>query len=204
MKNNSHASNLDMVQSYLKGERPITQVGFREDEDLTNRAIGETWTDVRGKTWIKTEYGKSAATPVMDIIDAEINGKCSSCNCEIKWGSVTDKKMFSKTGKCLECQVGYENELRQQGKFEAYAQKKVYSNELAYMIEMKVKLKEALNYTKENKVLTYVNSNGMVEEWEGGRREELLKSLKKDHVRCLQEITRLTKQIADADAILNG
>src|SRR6202020_2911227 len=73
MKHGSHASNLDMVNSYLKGDRPITQVGYTEAEDLTNHKIGETWTDSQGKTWQKTEYGKTAATPLMDMVNAELN-----------------------------------------------------------------------------------------------------------------------------------
>jgi hypothetical protein len=204
MKHGAHTSNLDMVQSYLKGERPIVQTGYTATEDLTEKKIGEIWTDSQGKTWKKTEYGRVAETPVMDMINAELNGKCSTCGKEIKWLSKTDEKMYAKTGNCLNCQVDNENELRKNGKFEAYAQKKVYSNELAYFNGLRTKLKESLEYMKENKVLTFVNSNGMVEEWEGGKREELLESIKKDHVRCLKEIKRLNKQIAEADSILNG
>lgn len=204
MKKSKNVSNIEMVQSYLDGERPITQVGYKEAEDLTERQVGDIWTDSKGNSWKKTEYGKVSSTPIIDMVNAATDGRCSCCKKEIKWGSEADAKIFPKTGMCLDCLVDFENELRKQGKLHAYAQKKIYSNERSYIFDVQAKIKQALDFTKDHKVLTFVNANGLVEEWDAGRRDDLLDSLEKDYKKCLTEIDRLDKQIAEADVLLNA
>ncbi len=192
-----------MVQQYLNGERPITQVGYEGVEDNSTRKEGEIWTDSKGKTWIQKSYGKTSHTPIMDIVREETNVRCTSCKKEIRWGTKQDEKMFSKTGMCLDCLVEYETRLKLEGKWAAYEQKKLFENELGYILDIKAKVKDGLEYMKTTKVLTFVNSNGLVEEWNDVRRNDLLKSLKKDHVRCLKEVKRLTEEIEKLNVILN-
>ena len=70
---------------------------------------------------------------------------------------------------------------------------------------MKQKLGEAREYASKN-VFTYVNSNGMVEEWSNNSRTELLNNLDSDYKICLKaikdtekEIKKLTKVIKDSE-----
>jgi len=204
MKRGKHTSNMDIVRAYQAGDRPFVQVGYKETEDMTKRKVGEVWTDTRGKSWVQKEYGKASHTPLMDMISTEINVKCNTCKKDIKWGSKQDSKMFVKTGMCLDCLTDYETQIRIKGKWSVYEQKKLYENERSYIMDIKAKVKDGLDYTKKTHVLTFVNSNGLVEEWEDNRRDELLKSLKKDHVKCLKEIGRLDKEIAKLDADLKS
>lgn len=204
MKHGEYSSNIEMVESYLKGERPITQVGYREAPDLIEKNVGDVWTDSKGKSWKKTEYGKVSVTPIMDMVNTETDNRCPSCKGQIKWMGKAHERMFAKTGRCLDCQIDFENELRKEGKLRAYAEKKIYSNELAYISDVKDKLEEALEYTEKHTVLKFVNANGLVDEWEAGKRTDLIESLKKDLDRCDQETRRLQKQIASADATLNS
>lgn len=204
MKHGKNTSNIAMVKSYLDGERPFVQVGYKGTEDRTKREIGEIWTDSAGKSWVQKSYGKVSHTPVMDMIREQISVKCTSCKKEIRWGTRQDRKTFAKTRMCLDCLSVMETQLRISGKWPIYEQKKLYENELAYMKDVKSKIKDGLEYTKATRTLTFVNANGLVEEWDDNRRDELLKSLKKDHVRCLKEIRRLEKEIPKLEIQLNG
>jgi hypothetical protein len=204
MKKAKNISNIQIVKNYLDGERPVLQVGYSgEAEDNKPREIGEIWTDSKGRTWRKTEYGKSSVTPVMDLINAENKKTCKCCKADIRWGSPQDEKIYNKTQMCFDCLIEHETNIRLKGKWKEYETRKVFENQLAYVSDVKQKIKDSLEYTKKTRVLTFVNSNGRVEEWEDNRRDDLLKDLKKDHVKCLKTIKKLEGEIKKLDEALN-
>ena len=189
-------SNVDMVRSMLDGQRPFLQVGYTGDSSkYIIRKVGETWTDARGKYWIQKEYGPQTITPVLDMIRAEMNRKCSKCGRDIAWGTRQDEKMHSKTGMCLDCIVKEETQMRISGKYPLYEKKKMLNNELSYLNEVKKYLSESKQYLKEHDKFTYVNSNGLVEEWNNVARNDVLRNIKKDFVRCLKEIDRVEREL---------
>ena len=191
--------NIDIVRDYLNGERPFIQVGYTGEDKYIIRKNGETWTDSSGKQWIQKDSGPERVTRVLDIIREESNQKCSVCNTEIRWGSRQDAKMHAKTGKCLDCLVKEETLLRAQGKYKAYEKKKILSNELDHLKEVKKYLEESKEYLKEHKVFTFVNSNGLVEEWNNDARDDVLKNIKKDFTRCLKEINRIETELKSVE-----
>ena len=194
MKHGTNMSNTEMVRKMLAGERPFVQVGYTGDKYAIHK-VGEKWTDSKGKTWIQKEYGPVSDTPIMDIIRAENNLVCSCCKREIRWGSRQDAKMHAKTGKCLDCLVEEETDMRVKGTYKTYEKKKILENELSRLIEMKKYLVDGLEYLKEHKTFTFVNSNGLVEEWKNEARNEVMGNVKKDHVKCLKEIKRVEKEL---------
>jgi hypothetical protein len=201
MKRLQNKSNLEIVGAYLKGERPFTQVGYVGDADkYIIRKVGETWTDAKGKQWIQKEYGPQTITPLMDMIREESNDKCSICGKEIRWGTRFDRRIFNKTRKCLDCLAHEETELKIKGQYKLYEVKKMIENELAYLNDVRQKLKESKEYLKKNKVIKYVNANGLVEEWKNEARKELLANLQKDWVTCLKKITAAEKEYALVNA----
>lgn len=190
--------NIDIVRDYLNGDRPYIQVGYKGDMDkYIIRKTGERWTDGSGKEWEQKEYGPVAVTRVSDIIRAEMNEKCSCCKREIRWGSKHDRKMYFKTKKCFDCLVEEETQLRIKGKFKLYEAKKLLENELSYLSDIKQKLKESREYlaSDDSKKLTYVNSNGFVEEWDNNVRAELVISVEKDWKTCLKKIKEGEKEL---------
>lgn len=204
MKKASGKSNIDIVKGYLQGERPFTQVGYTGDlNKYIIRKVGEVWTDASGKEWKQTDSGPVSTTRVMDIIRQEMNHKCSKCGCEIRWGTRLDRKMFYKTTKCFDCLVEEETMLRIRGQYKLYETKKLIENELSYLKDVKEKLKDSRNFVKEHKVLTYVNSNGLVEEWKNEARTELMKSLQKDWVTCLRKIKSAEEELDKVNAEIN-
>lgn len=198
MKKASGKSNIDIVRGYLDGERPFVQVGYVGDKDkYIIRREGETWTDANGKNWIQTAHGPQTVTRVMDIIREETNDKCSCCGREIRWGTKQDRKMFNRTKKCFDCIIDEETQLRVKGKFKLYETKKLLENELAYLNDVRQKLKESKEYlnSPQSKTMTYVNSNGLVEEWSNDAREELIEHVQKDWVTCLKKVKAAEKEL---------
>lgn len=190
--------NTDIIQNYLDGTRPYVKVGYTGDKDkFIIRKVGETWTDSDGREWIEKESGPQTVTRVMDIIRAEMNEKCTCCKREIRWGTKHDRKMYFKTKKCFDCLIEEETQLRLKGQFKLYETKKLLENELSYLTDIKQKLKESKEYlaSEGSKKLTYVNSNGFVEEWDNNVRAELAISVEKDLKTCLKKIKDGEKEL---------
>jgi len=201
--------NSEIIQHYLDGTRPYVKIGYTGNKDkFIVRKTGERWTDSSGKEWEQKEYGPSAVTRVSDIIRMETNDKCKCCGTEVRWGSKIDRKMYLKTKKCFDCLVEEETQLRIKGKFKLYETKKLLENELSYLNDIKQKLKESKEYLASNdsKKLTYVNSNGFVEEWDNNVRAELTVSIEKDWKTCLKKIKEGQKELKkiknEIDAVL--
>jgi hypothetical protein len=199
--------NSEIIQHYLDGTRPYIKVGYTSDKDkFIIRKIGERWVDGSGKEWEQKEYGPVAVTRVSDIIRAEMNEKCSCCKREIRWGSRHDRKMYFKTKKCFDCLVEEETQLRLKGKFKLYEAKKLLENELSYLNDIKQKVKESKEYLASDgsKKLTFVNSNGFVEEWDNNVRSELAASIEKDWKTCLKKIKEGEKELKKINNEINS
>lgn len=190
--------NIDIVRDYLNGERPYIKVGYTGDVNkFIIRKVGERWTDAAGKEWEQKDYGPVAVTRVSDIIREEMAQKCTCCNREIRWGSKQDQKMYYRTKKCFDCLVEEETTLRIKGKFKLYETKKLLENELSYLNDIRQKLRESKDYlaSEQSKKLTYVNSNGSVEEWDNSVRAELVEHVEKDWKTCLKKIKSAEKEL---------
>jgi hypothetical protein len=198
--------NSEIIQHYLDGTRPYVKVGYTGDKDkYIIRKVGETWTDSAGKQWIEKESGPQTVTRVMDIIREEINDKCTCCGMEIRWGKKRDYKMFYKTKKCFDCLIEEETQLRIKGQFKLYETKKLLENEISYLNDIRQKLKESKEYlaSDASKTLTYVNSNGLVEEWDNVSRQELTESIEKDFKNCLKKIKSAEKELKKTNDTIN-
>lgn len=203
MKKGQNTSNIEMVRSMLNGERPLTIVGYGAPAEQKHE-IGEKWTDSTGKHWEQTAGGPSRQTPVMDIIRAELNDVCSNCGAEIKWGDRYDRKFYHKTGKCFNCLIQEETQLRIKGQYKLYEQRKVLENQRSYLLDVRRKVREAFEYTKEHKEITFVNSNGFVESWANDARDDLLAGLRKDFVHCLKLIREVESELKTISDKINS
>jgi hypothetical protein len=198
MKHGKNMSNIEMVGKMLKGERPFVQVGYSGDANkYIIRKVGEQWVDGKGKEWVQTESGPQSITRLLDMVRAETNDKCTTCGREVRWGTKLDQKMYRKTHKCFDCLVEEETQLKIKGEYKLYEQKKMLNNELAFLSDIRVKLKESKEYLEsdDSKTLKYVNSTGMVEEWSNEVRAELTKNVKKDWILCLKKIKDAEKKL---------
>ena len=204
MKYGKNMSNIEMVRKMQQGERPITTVGYVGEKDkFVIRKVGEKWTDHKGKEWIQTASGPQTVTRVIDIVRAETNFRCSSCKTEIRWGTKQDEKIHAKTGMCLACLTDFETQLKIKNVYVEYENKKMFENQLAYLIDIKQKLEEAKTYASKN-TFTYVNSNGLVEEWDNVARNKLLENLEVDYKACVKAIKDTEKEIKKLDKIVQA
>jgi hypothetical protein len=56
---------------------------------------------------------------------------------------------------------------------------------------------------EENKIITFVNSNGLVEEWKNEARLELLEGIEKDFVTCLKKLKSAQKELTKTTNAIN-
>jgi len=193
MKTRTGKSNIDIVKSYVAGEKAFQSVGWTPA--LKERKEGETWTESDGTNWIYKNGSKKCIGKISPIVGLG-KQECKDCNADIRWGSNHDNKMFYKTGRCSDCQVIFETKLRKDGKYDAYEKWKIFNNQKSYCLDMKSKLEESLKFL-ENKdnVLKYMNEDGTEEKWTDTMREKIMSDAKRDHQECLDTLVRIEEQL---------
>jgi hypothetical protein len=195
MKKATGKSNLAIVRDYLNGERPFIQVGYTADSDFASRKEGEIWTDANGRKWIKKHGSKRAINQVnSDVIEAT-KQICADCGMDIRWGNRYDQIFFNKTGKCHECLVKFETELRRLGKYDDYEQKKLLQNQLSQAKEFRIKVQESYDFVSSHEKISFPNGDGTLDEWTIERRESILKDLKKDLKKIDKQILKIEKKL---------
>ncbi len=169
--------NIKAIQKMLDGTHAFQTKkthGFtdakQKAEKNKRREIGEIWEEKIGNTIYQIEQQdgfrvkkpkNSVATEVRSYLNSYPN--CKKDCCKTKFGPV-DEKMRLTHGMCLDCVIDMEHELKKQGKYEEYEQKKIRENAEAWLkraeqdVEM---LKEV--YTQASS--TVMNADGMVEHW---------------------------------------
>jgi len=173
-------SNLDIVKSYIDGERAFVQVGYDENSQLSSRKEGEEWEDSQGKTWIK-QNGVKKRVSKKSIINIE--QKCSICEADMKWGNYLDQRVYPRCGKCYDCSIIFDDRLKLLGVFNEYARYTVFKNQLSKLNDIKSKLQESIDYLENyDSSLKYYNSDGTHEVWTDNTdtREKVLTDLRKD------------------------
>jgi hypothetical protein len=180
MKKAKNKSNLSIIKDYLQGERPFVQVGY-EPKKEKERKNGEVWKDKNGKEWIQTGATKISK----NLYDTRNSTRqiCSICKMDIYWGGNRyDEKMFLKTGKCYECLIKEETQMRLAGTFEIYEKIKVIKNQKAFLKELKEKIEQSLTWlNNKNNKIEYVNEDGTTECWTDDiSRDEFVKDAETD------------------------
>lgn len=163
MKRCSNKSNLDIVKSYLSGERPFIQVGWTPDSELKKRKEGEIWTE-NGKKYIKEKGIKKAYSDKAKFINEE---RCMLCNADTRWGNRYDREIWPKTRKCYDCFIEFETQLKIKGLYDNYIKNRDYNNLKSGLVDFKSKLEETINWCNSDnrKDLQYFNGDGSQEIW---------------------------------------
>lgn len=102
---------------------------------------------------------------------------CKKCgkNCRL-FGKRLDEKVILRTGRCFNCLIDYETELRIKGEYEEYAKKKINENAKSWLKEFKESLQDyKKQYSEEIK--SYVTQDGEIEEWGGGESKDKISDL---------------------------
>jgi hypothetical protein len=190
-------SNIDIVKGYLAGERPFIQVGYTPP--APTRKEGEQWVDTQGVCWEQKTGYKVRVNPQANLIREAARQKCA-CGQEIQYGTHLDGKFFVKTGRCFDCIIKEETELRILGVWPTYEKYKLMSNYLGFLEDMKQKIEESIKYfeTESDTLKVLCNAEGFIEKFTGLNTPELLKSAKTDLREVSKTIVTVTKNKAKA------
>ena len=174
-------SNLDIVKSYLSGERAFVQVGYDPNLNNSKRKEGEEWEDGQGNKWIWKNGSKRKVSKLANI---KIEQRCSICNADMKFGNYLDDRFFPKTGKCYDCSISFDSKLKTLGVYADYERYKIYNSLLSEMKDFKKNIIESIEYLEKNtdQKLQFFNDDGSQEFWtdDTDKVQKVLSDLKKD------------------------
>lgn len=178
----------DDISQVLDGENPFKQWGYKPVEKI-DRKPGERWVDSKGQLWEQKNGYKIIVNEKADQIRDMIRQKCSKCGMDIRWGNRLDNQFFGKSGMCYNCTIDNDTMMRLSGEWDTYEKKKVLSNQLSYLQDMRGYVKESIDYlsTSDGK-LKFVDEMGGVEVWTDHRIEMLLESAKSDYEKITNDI----------------
>jgi hypothetical protein len=179
MKRCKNKSNIDIVKDYLSGKRPFITLGYVPPEAEKHKD-GDIWTDKDGIEWI--QMGDSKISKKFFETREATRQICSICKRDISWSNNQyDQKFFNKTGKCYDCVIEEEHQMRLDGTFDTYEKIKVIHNQKSFLNELKQKIVESINWMKnKSNKLEYINSDGSIERWTDRNMDSLLKEAEND------------------------
>jgi hypothetical protein len=159
-------SNLDIVRSYLNGEKAFVQVGYDANLENNKRKEGEEWEDSQGRKWIWKNGSKRRISKRATIINEQ---RCKCCNMDVRWGNYLDDRVWPKTGYCYDCFIDFQTNLKLIGMFEVYNELQDLKNERGILEDYKKKFEESKKFCEENKDkdVTFLEEDGSFEKWDG-------------------------------------
>lgn len=172
-------NNIKAVKEMIGGEHKTQTkktISFA-DKIVERREVGETWIDDKNQKWeqrngYKVKIGKMAKLREELNSFPNCNAKNSSCNCTEP--GQADLKMKAIHGMCLNCVVEMEHNLKLEGKYEEYENKKLLANAEAWLNQAELE-KEVIKSTLE---ASFINEDGSIEKWnEGMTKEELVEKI---------------------------
>jgi len=135
-------------------------VGWRP-ELAEKRQEGDVWEDLDGKKWTVKNGIKQNVTK-LDL--AKTPWFCPEC--QKSMSHKLDTKFWNIRGKCMDCVVKEETEIRRQGKWEEYETKKMKEN---YIASLRDKISELQDYHDTISSPSFVHADSekilMIETW---------------------------------------
>lgn len=196
MKKCKGKSNLSIVQDYLDGVRPFTEISMHISEDKKHRNEGEKWTDTKGIQWQKLNGKIVRLTKTQGDVIREAIGDgldCKVCGAKWKWIGTRDRKMMARTGLCADCLIDYENKLRILGIYEIYEKCRMAMYELGHLKELKLKIKETIDYLERTDGDIHKLAESEYDEnvvWKNTNKEKMLEDAKADLIKTEDFISK--------------
>lgn len=170
--------NIKAVKEMIAGTHKFQTkktIGFsdakQKAEKNKRRNIGDVWEEKIGNTLYRIEQCngfrvKKPANSVAKEVREHLNSypNCQKDCCKTSYNHL-DKKMQIIHGMCYDCVIDMEHELRKQGKYEEYEQKKIQDNAEAWLKRAEEDVKALkIAYTEQQQYVT--NSDGLMETWD--------------------------------------
>lgn len=143
------------------GSKTKTQIGFSTKKE--EHTEGDVWEE-NGKTWTIIDGIKQTITKLDSIKElTKFPLKCPCCNKAMKYDAY-NKKMYNIHGKCFNCVIDMETQLKIEGKFEEYEKNLLNQNKLSHLEEFENALDEYSKSTNQK----FITEDGIEEKWIGG------------------------------------
>lgn len=194
--------NIEIIKQIVDGQRPFIQIGY--DKAKIKHKNGDEWADSKGNNWRMEHGAKFKVNKKFDLIREMIQQKCSKCGQRIDFScDKLDHKVFPKTGKCYTCLEVEEFELRVEGKWENYENKKILKYKLGMLKDFKEKVLESINFLKNDTgIMEEVMSNGDIVRFQGKSNPKWLIDTEKDLIKVNEEIEKIDKEIKTLESTL--
>jgi hypothetical protein len=136
-------------------------VGWRPGMEPT-RQEGDVWTGLDDRKWTIKNGIKQTVTK---LDSAKNPWFCPQCNKALS--HKLDSKFWALRGKCMDCVIVEETEIRRQGKWEEYERNKLQSNYLASLKDTIAQLEDAYeNLSAPEVILADDTKILMIEKWD--------------------------------------
>ena len=157
-----------------------TQVGYsKQQQDYQE---GDVWEE-NGKKWTIKNGIKQTVTKhdaIKKLITMPIT--CPHCNKPMKINEY-NKKMWSIHKMCFNCVINMEAKIKLEGKWDEYEKSMLNNNKDAMVDDFE----EAINHFLSTKNDSYINEQGVIEDWSGGKvNEDEIKNVK-EYIKKLRE-----------------
>ena len=161
--------------------KTVTQVGYTKSQ--IEHKEGDIWEE-NGKKWTIKNGIKQTVTR-FDELKKVINLPIACPNCKKAMKSNRwNKKMWPIHGKCFDCVIDYETELKRLGKFEEYARNLVVGGIKQYIKDLEDALIDFNNEADDQ----FVTEHGDIETWKGkGIDKEKFTKEVQDHIQELKD-----------------
>jgi hypothetical protein len=159
-------SNLDIVKSYLNGEKAFVQVGYDPNLENSNRKEGEEWKDDVGNKWIKKNGVVKKIPKKASII---VEQRCNHCNADVRFGNYLDDQVWPKTRLCYDCFIEEETNMKIMGIWNEFNELRNLRNEKSMINDIRQKFEESKKWVEDNRKnqVSFVEEDGSIEKWEG-------------------------------------
>lgn len=189
-------SNLDIVRSYLNGEKAFVQVGYDANLTDSQRREGDQWEDGQGKKWVMKDGCRRRVPKVARFINEQ---RCIHCNMDVRWGNYLDDRVWPKTKLCYDCFVKNETDLKISGNWDNFNKLRELKNEKSMLIDYKVKFEETYTWclNAKDKPVEFLEEDGKFEQWSGNV----------DYTKILDDVSRdleiINKRLLELDNIID-
>lgn len=161
--------------------KTVTQVGYTKAQ--VEHKEGDIWEE-NGKKWTIKNGIKQTVTrfdELKKIINLPLT--CPGCGKAMKNHNL-NKKMWPIHGKCFDCVIDHETELKRRGKFEEYARNLTTGGIKQYVKDLENALLDLNNEVDDQ----YVTEQGDIETWKGkGLDKEKLNQELQEYIQKLKD-----------------
>ena len=185
LKREFRERDVQRMRNIIKKEytaKTVTQVGYTKTQ--VEHKEGDVWEE-NGKKWTIKNGIKQTITrfdELKKVINLPI--ACPSCNKAMK-NNTLNKKMWPIHGKCFNCVIDHETELKRTGQFEEYAKSLISGGVKQYIKDLEDALVDFTNEGEDQ----FVTEHGDIETWKGkGLDKNKITKEIQDHIQELKDV----------------